>query len=949
MSFSHIACTPWRALLVAAMIAVCAALAMPVRAEVSTSWPQAHSDLAADSAVTFGSLANGMRFAIMRNATPLKQAAIRFRIGSGSLDEQDDQQGLAHFLEHMAFKGSTNVAEDEMVRILQRKGLAFGPDTNAYTSYGETVYSLDLPNVDADTISTGLMLMRETASELTLDAAAFDRERGVILAEERVRDTPQYRAGMGAMNTLLAGQRVTMRPPIGRSEVIRSAPVDRLRDYYRHAYRPERATIIVVGDVVPAAVEAEIRERFGDWKATLPAPSSPDLGSLQTKGETFDAIAVPGGATSVQIAWTRPFEALRDTAATRREQLVEQVGLLVLQRRLSALASLPDAAFLSADAGSQDLLKSARVTMVAASARPDKWQVALAAIDQEQRRIHDFGVAEAEIRRELAEYRSYIEAAAAGAATRTTTRIASMLTRSIDGDEVFTSPADDLSLFETIAAGVTVADVNQALRHAFSGNGPQVLLQTAEAPEGGGEAVRKAYVASRAEAVRAPADTAEPVWPYRSFGSPGEIVERRTVDDLGLTMVRFANGVRLTVKPLALREDEVLVRQHIGRGRLDMQDDRSQPIWASSAVVLSGTGAMDYQDIQKALAGNLAGLNLSVGDSSLQFNGRTRTEDLEVQLQLLAAYSSDPAFRPEAFERIRQAYLSGLDQYAATAGGVLSRDFAGLVHSGDLRWAFPDREQLERATVADFETLFRPMISTGPIELVIVGDVAVDEAIRLTAETLGALPKRGEGIRSASRSAVRFPSPADESVKETHAGREDTSAIVVGVSIGELLSDIPRSFTADIATQILENRLIDRFRIAEGATYGLQGAVELSPDIQDYGFAYFYLETTPEKVEAFYRLFNTLAEDLGSSAVSADELARAREPAIETLRHQQQANGYWLHYLRHAQTDARRLDLIRYATEGYAKVTAEQVQDFARRYFGTDRLWKLEILPAAKR
>ena len=222
MSYKMECSAAWRFL---ATVALVASLASPAYADTSsTSWPQTQSDLQADTDVHFGTLANGMRFAIMRNATPPGQAAIRFRIGSGSLEENDNQQGLAHFLEHMAFKGSTHVAEGEIIRILQRKGLAFGPDTNAHTSYDETVYALDLPEVDADTVSTGLMLMRETASELTLDAGAFDRERGVILSEERLRDTPQYRAGLGIMNSLLAGRRATIRVPIGKTDIISNAP-----------------------------------------------------------------------------------------------------------------------------------------------------------------------------------------------------------------------------------------------------------------------------------------------------------------------------------------------------------------------------------------------------------------------------------------------------------------------------------------------------------------------------------------------------------------------------------------------------------------------------------------------------------------------------------------------------------------------------------------------------
>lgn len=950
MFFKYIENSSRRALVVLVTLALSTGLVSPVRAEVAApSWPQAESDLVADPAVKFGALENGMRYAIMRNATPPKQAAIRFRIGSGSLDENDNQRGLAHFLEHMAFKGSTNVGEDEMVRILQRKGLAFGPDTNAHTSYGETVYSLDLPQVDADTISTGLKLMRETASELTLDAAAFNRERGVILSEERLRDTPQYRAGMGVLNSLLEGQRVTDRTPIGKTDVISNAPVELLRDYYETYYRPDRATLVVVGDIDPAALEAEIRQRFGDWKADTANPPAPDLGSLKEKDETFNVIAVPGNMTSVQIAWTQPFDDERDTVAKRRAQIVEGVGFLVLQRRLSVAAAKADAPFISANAGAQDLLKSAHLAVVAANSEPDKWQAALAAIDQEQRRIQEFGASEAEIQREILEYRSILQADAASAATRTTPGLASMLASSVDSDQVFTSPADDLALFETITAKLTAEEVNQALREAFSGNGPQVLLQTAQAPEQGVEALRKAFETSRAVAVSALSGADDVAWPYDSFGEPGAVVDRRTVDDLGLTMVRFANGVRLTVKPTKLRDNEVLARAHIGGGRLEMPNDRFLPIWASPAIVLSGTGAMDFQDIQRALAAKIFGIDFSVDDSSVRFEGRTRPEDLETQLQVMAAYTSDPAYRPEVFKRVQQAYLSGLDQYAATAGGVLGRDFAGLVHSSDPRWMFPDREQLSAATVDDFETLFRPLVSKGPIEVIVVGDVTVEDAIRLTAGTFGALPQRADLSPVADAAKVRFPGPSEKPAIATHNGREDTAAIAVGLPVGDLFSDIPRAFVANLSTQILENRLIEQFRIAEGATYGLQGSADLSRDLPGYGFTYFYLETTPEKVDGFYQLFDKVTADLGANVVSDDELARARGPAIETLRHQQQSNDYWMRYLKNAQTDPRQLDLIRYSLDGYAKVTADQVRDFARQYFLTDHLWKFEVLPASLR
>ena len=212
------------------------AAALPARAE--PVWAQAHSDLPPDPAVRFGVLPNGLKYAIMKNATPAGATSLRLRIGSGSLEESADEQGLAHVLEHMAFKGSTHVPAGEMIRILQRLGLAFGPDTNAQTGWSQTVYELDLPRSDAESLDTGLMLLRETGSELTLDPAALQSERGVVLSEERLRDTPGYRAEKAQIDLFLHGQLAARRFPIGEVKVIETAPAATVRGFYQRNYRP---------------------------------------------------------------------------------------------------------------------------------------------------------------------------------------------------------------------------------------------------------------------------------------------------------------------------------------------------------------------------------------------------------------------------------------------------------------------------------------------------------------------------------------------------------------------------------------------------------------------------------------------------------------------------------------------------------------------------------------
>ena len=282
-------------------------------------WPQTYAaDLPPDPAMRFGTLPNGMRYAIMKNATPGGQASFRLRFAAGSMDESDAEQGLAHLLEHMAFDGSTHVANGEMIKILERHGLAFGADTNASTSWGETVYKLDLPKADEDTVDTSLMLLREVASELTLSQDAIDKERGVVLSEERLRDTPGYRVAKASLQLDLQGQLAARRFPIGQVEAVRNATRAQLLDIYSRYYRPERAVLVAVGDFDPDAIEARIKARFGDWTPKTPPGPEPDRGAPLKRAAATQLLVQPGAPQIVQLSWVAPAELEPDSKAKRR-------------------------------------------------------------------------------------------------------------------------------------------------------------------------------------------------------------------------------------------------------------------------------------------------------------------------------------------------------------------------------------------------------------------------------------------------------------------------------------------------------------------------------------------------------------------------------------------------------------------------------------------------------
>ena len=909
-------------------------------------WAQTYSDLPADPDVRFGTLPNGMRYAILRNKTPEHQASIRLRIGSGALEESDAQQGLAHFLEHMAFKGSTHVPEGDMIKILERKGLAFGPDTNAFTSFDQTVFQLDLPETDPDTLSTGLMLMRDTASELLLKQSAMDPERGVVLSEERLRSTPGYRAQKQQFAFLLQGQLVPNRFPIGQVEVLKTAPVSLIRDYYEANYRPDRATLVVVGDIDPDDIEKRIKVGFSDWKGKGAETKAPDLGKVVERGAQTNLVVEPSAPTSIAINWVKPYDASVDDAATRRRDTIEAVGFAILNRRLERISRGDNPPFVGAQGDVSDFLKSAKLTSVNVVSKSGAWKPALDAAVREQRTLVEFGVRQDEIDREIADTRATLQNAVAGANTRRTPNLANAIANTVNDDEVFTTPAEDLKLFDADSKVVTVESVNHAIRHAFEGSGPLLAMVSPDPIDGGQAAVEAEFTKARSAPIEKPKQVEAKTWPYTNFGPAGAVTDRKS-DDLGATTVHFANGVRLTVKPTTFSKDQILVTVAIGGGRLDLSRTKALPTWSLNAYTQGGLDQLSVDEMEQVLTGRIYSTRFGLGDADYEMSGVTRPQDLALQMQVLAAYTTHPGFRPEGFNRVQTQLLTLLPQFEATPGGVLQRNLAVKLHDGDPRWeALPTQGEIEATHVDDLKKLIEPELTGGRLDLVMVGDVTVDQAVAAVASTFGALPQRpAESPGATEARQTRFPAPTAKPVEMTHNGRPDQAEALIAWPTEGTYADVHEERVLSLMEGIFEIRLIDQVRIAEGATYSPQASAASSAYFPGYGYMFGVVETPPEKIPGFFKDAEKIASDMAKTGVTADELERARKPVLERDDKARQTNGYWLRALTDAQSDPRRLELLRNYASDLNSVTTDEIQKAAQRFLVDTKAWRLEITP----
>ncbi|MGF1452069.1 MAG: M16 family metallopeptidase, partial [Opitutales bacterium] len=405
--------------------------------------------LVADPTVTFGTLDNGLTYAIMPNEEPPERVSLRLLVRAGSLQETDEQAGLAHFLEHMAFNGSENYAPGELVEYLQRLGMGFGADTNAHTGFNETVYKLELPENSEDYLSEGLQVLSDYAGGLLLLPEEIESERGVIKAELRARDSVGYRTFVSSWNFLLPESRLVNRFPIGEIEVIENAGRDAFVDYYETWYRPDHMAVVVVGEVEPAEIEGMIAEFFADLET--PANDVPriDMGPITNPGLSVGVHAEPEApATEVALYSLRPFDRGPDSRERRIRRIREGLANAVVSQRLERIARAEGAPISAGVAYAWDYLDYMDVSGIDVTAKPGQWKEAVAVMDEELRRALAFGFQPAELEEAIANRRRAARQAVDTQGTRKSRQLSSALVSALSEERTFLSPEAQLALVE---------------------------------------------------------------------------------------------------------------------------------------------------------------------------------------------------------------------------------------------------------------------------------------------------------------------------------------------------------------------------------------------------------------------------------------------------------------------------------------------------------------------
>jgi zinc protease len=899
-----------------------------------------------DTSVVHGRLDNGIRYFIRKNGRPEKRAELRLAVNAGSVLEDDDQLGLAHFVEHMAFNGTRHFPKNELVHFLESIGMRFGADLNAYTSFDETIYMLTVPTDSAELVRRGIEVLADWASGQVFDSTEIERERGVVIEE--------WRTGRGAGSRIRDKQfpiifhesRYAERLPIGTRETLESAPHEALIRFYRDWYRPDLMSVIAVGDFDPKEIEAQIRAAFADIPAARSARERPTF-PVPPHDSTLVTIVTDPEATNYFVALYVKRGADEDsTIGSLRRSLVARLMTSMLNERFQKLGLSPDAPFASAFAGQGEFVRSAEVSQLAATAKPGRMAESLEALltEAERARLHGFNASELE-RAKTNMLRSYERSYEERDKIPSGAHASELVAHALEGDAVPGIPVE-WALVRHFMPGITLQEVNALAREWLSSRSRVVA---AYAPETDSARVateaelRVVFSTVQAKQIAAYVDSVAEAPLIAELPSPGRITERRTVDTVGVHIWTLSNGARVILKPTDYQDDQILFSAFSPGGNSLVPDSLYRSVALADAVVSTGgLGQLSMLDLRKKLTGKAVNVGPTISTYEERLGGGGSPKDLETMFQLIHLYFTAPRTDSVVFEALKLNTKATLANRDKSPNAAFS-DTISVTMSRNHPRSYPlTPARLDSVDIGRSLELYRDRFAdASDFTFIFVGTFTLDSIQPLVERYLASLPRldRKEQARDLG---IRPPDGVIEKV--VRRGLEQKSQTVLTFRGPAEYSSETQADMA-VLESVLDIELRDRLREALGGTYGVgvSGAILREP-WEHYQLTISF-GSDPARVDELTKAVFDQIDSVKTRGASDDLLARVREIARREHETSLRQNGYWLNALGSRVRDGRPFESILSYPDRVAKVDAARLREAARRYLREDRYARFTLVP----
>jgi zinc protease len=897
-------------------------------------------------AVRMGILPNGLTYYVMHHEQPKKRAALWLAVDAGSLQEDDDQQGLAHFVEHMAFNGTRSYPKQRIIDYLEKIGMEFGPDVNAFTSFDETVYQLTVPTDDPAFVVKGLDVLHEWAGGIAFDPTEVNKERGVVLEEWRLGRGPYMRIFDKQAQTLYAGTRYAKRITIGKPDILRTAPPETLRRYYEEWYRPEMMAVIVVGDVDAQAIVKEIEKRFEDLRGPhrpRPRPTAEPLPANGTQVSIETDPELPRTSVAIHNLFAHRPET---TKSSFRRTMTDRLYHNMLNTRLGELRRRPGAPFVYAGSSTGDMTRQFEAFSRSAVAKEGQAEATLEALLTEVIRVERHGFLPAELERAKKELLSDADQSAAEEDKNEAFDYADEMTRNFFESEFMIGRKAEAELWHEMLPGITLDEVNTAARTWGGSDNRAILLS---GPTGAKlptkERVLEIVATTESKALDPWQDTSSDAPLLPATPMAGTVTSEKKIAEIGVTEWTLSNGARVVLKPTDF-ENQVVHLSASSPGGMSLYSDKDyfSARSADDIASVSGAGTHSVDELEKILAGKTASAGTWIADYEEGAWGRSATADLETLFQLVHVRMTGARKDEAAFAVWKEGQEAFLKNRTLLPETVFRDEMQKILTKDHLRRRPPVVADLEKIDLDRALAIYNERFAdASDFTFTIVG--SFDPAtIRPLVETyLASLP--GKGGKHEKRKDVGIRNPRGQIDKVFHGGTEPKASFQLTFHDEEKWSrdhEIDGSILADV----LRMRLREILREDMGGVYGV-GAwafITRAPrQIRTFGIGF---GCAPENAEALKKaVWDEIArlQKEGIDQTYLDKIKEQRKRAFET---ETQRNDWWQGELEQAYAfgdDPRKIvDLSRVL----ARIDSDHVKRAARRFLDKHKYVSGTLLPA---
>jgi zinc protease len=899
-----------------------------------------------DTAIRKGKLPNGFTYYIRKNTEPANRVQLYLVNKVGSVLENEDQRGLAHFMEHMSFNGTSHYPKNELIHYLQQSGVRFGADLNAYTSFDETVYQLPIPTDSPALLSNGLQIMRDWAANATLDPKEINDERGVVLEEKRLGKGAQERMHEKTFPLILNNSRYAERMTIGVDTVLNNFQRPAILSFYKDWYRPDLQALIVVGDINVDSMETRIKGLFGDLKNpenerprikyTVPLLGKNQFIAVTDKEFPYTVIAVLIKKKSLE----------QGTVPVYQENIKREIFNEMLAGRIAEISQKPNPPFLQATADIGSLFAGLDAFTFSVVAKPGALEQSFITTWELIQQVRQFGFTETEFARAKTDYLSSLESAVKEKDKQNSADLAQEYTRNFLTGEPSPGIEAEYDLTRTFLATAKLSDINALCSQFITDSnrdlivmGPQkdsASLPTGSVVNNWFNTVAKMKLSPYADQFTSGALIADQI-------SPGKIISENKISKLGITELTLSNGLKVILKPTDFKNDEIRFEAFSpGGSSLYSDADFESATNAANMVDNMGLSHFTPTDLEKMLSGKIVNVSPYIADRSEGFVGSSSPRDLETALQLVYLYFTSPRKDSILFNNIIEQSVSGIANRNSDPQSVFSDTIAAVLGNHNIRRTGPTVEKLRQIDLDKSLKIYRERFANaGDFTFVFDGNFNTDSIRPLLEKYLGSLPS-SPGKEQAVNLHIHIPPGMIQST--ARKGKEPKASVRLVIS-GEYKYSPETNIQLTALSDILQFRITDRLREKEGGTYSPGVRVSYSKyPTNRYAYTISFV-CAPDNVE---KLIGDTKEEINkikTEGASAVDITKFSSEEIRQYELHLKENEFWIDWLTgQYQNGDDPAELLGYP-ELIKQVTPASIKAAANLYLNESNFIKLLLIP----